>query len=190
VGWAQVETSGLVVELVVGNGASTVTFACALPSSSTGAGDCEVSVAGDTVDGWFLTLWDVSITIQVQVTYGTVSSELGNTLSGVLAQRVEYTTLGSAGMYLGILTAPQVAGTTFATTIYANTGGYALGSWTIQILFSPSLLSVDSFAVNAAYDAPIISGSSGVYGVFVSQTAAGVAAADVTGSAVRHRFRN
>eukprot|EP00959_Pyramimonas_sp_CCMP1952_P468046 9492575-Pyramimonas_sp.AAC.1 len=180
----QVETTGLLVELVLSNGASEVTFTCAAPDANTGAGDCEVSASAlAVIDGWFSAA-DAAVTAQVQVTYGSGATSAGDAVPLTLAAVPTYTALASAGMYLALPTGPLIAGTTFKTTLYANTDGYALGLWTVQMMYDPAVLTVTSFAVNANYHAPVTSTGTGVMSVFVPAVASGVTSAAVTGSAL------
>ena len=136
-----VRTAGLVVSLYLTRGWGPTV--CGAPDPSSGAGTCSVPACSATVLGWFSPAGDVSTVAVVTVEDPLLgASFISSNLAVVLSRIPQYTPSTGAGMTLELPAPamPRAPGDALTLTLWANTGGYDLKMWGVQLGFDPGAL--------------------------------------------------
>ncbi|KAK3238477.1 hypothetical protein CYMTET_51513 [Cymbomonas tetramitiformis] len=184
-GRPQVSTSSMVVSLVLTNTdtSDTVSTTCEIPGSSSGAGDC--SYEADGFRAWFSDTGNITAAAQVSVLYGDVLAATSRQLLVLLARRVTYAELSSAGMLVSMPMSPRAQSDTFSSSVTAHTGGYAMTTYSLEMTYSTEALLLVSYEGDSKYNSPVVeSSSAGRLKVSVVGISSSTSTADVTGSAV------
>ena len=175
-----VRTAGLVASLYLTRGWGPVS--CTPPDPISGAGLCSVAACDATVLGWFSATADVPLLAVVTVEDPPLgASFISPNLPLVLSRTPQYTTGGGAGMTLELPAPamPRAPGDTLTLTLWADTGGYGLKMWGVQLGYDPAVLAwvPDSFqATPGLYGPPVL--VTDVAGILVASTAQASSAFD------------
>ena len=155
-----VRTTGLVVSLYLTRGWGPTV--CGAPDPSSGAGTCSIPACDATVLSWFSPAGDVTTLAVVTVEDPLLgASFISSNLAVVLSRIPQYTPSTGAGMALELPAPamPRAPGDALTLTLWANTGGYGLKMWGVQLGFDPAVLAwtPGSFAVSQdLYGPPIL----------------------------------
>ena len=148
-----VRTSGLIASLYLTRGWGPT--ACGAPDPVSGAGTCSVPACPAAVLGWFSAAGDVTTLAVVTVEDPLRgASFISGNLAVVLSRIPQYTLSTGAGMTLELPAPamPRAPGDALTLTLWANTGGYDLKMWGVQIGYDPAALAWVSGSFLVAQD--------------------------------------
>ncbi|KAK3284692.1 hypothetical protein CYMTET_7674 [Cymbomonas tetramitiformis] len=188
VGRPQVDLSSLLVslELAGSSGAQLrLDGSCATPDAASGAADCTDDGSG--LLGWFSAAEDVGVTVSVAFKYEAwVSAAVGEAMELVLARLPAYTALAGAGVVLTMPMGPRLQGEYFVSKATANTGGYALEAFTLELKYTVGVLAYVSYTSSSLYNAPVVNGDpdAGTVTYLVTGSSDQATDASTTGDAV------
>ena len=134
---------------------------CDQPSADSFAGTCTISACDDTLRSWFRLTDDVAAMGVLEVRDQYVGHNVtAPTVPLILSGIPQYSLSGAPGMKIQfpVPNMPRFPGETFEFSIYANTGGYGLKIWGVQINYNVSVLEwvQGSFVVSALYSPPLL----------------------------------
>ena len=156
---------------------------CGAPSLQSGAGTCAIAACDDKILGWFSAAADTLVLAAVTARDATLARSFSSPalLLTLLRLPPPYTLSPGPGMTVELAApdAPRYAGDTLDLTLYADTGGYPLAIWGVQLGFNTSAVAwiPGSFAVASALYAPPVLVTD-VLGVLVASVSKGQSAPD------------
>ncbi|KAK3263099.1 hypothetical protein CYMTET_28078, partial [Cymbomonas tetramitiformis] len=186
-GTAQVDLSSLAVRLELAMSGTSLSLegSCATPEPASGAADCAND--GASLLDWFSSLEDVGATVKVAFEYGSGGDAAeSEAMEVVLARTPVYTALSGAGVVLTMPMGPRLQGEHFVSKATANTGGYALEAFTLELKYTVGVLAYVSYTSSSLYNAPVVNGDpdAGTVTYLVTGSLDQATAASITGDAV------
>ena len=170
-----VATDGLALFLSLHLGSSlSGPSPCSPASPVSGAGTCALAACDATVQGWFSSAGD---TLAVATVSAQDNSFPASDSAIILRRLPQYAPLLSAGIAVEIAapSTPRYSGDTVQLALYANTGGYPLKMWGVQLQFNTSALAwtPGSFLVSSDIFGPpvLVTDVPGVLVASVTKTA-------------------
>jgi hypothetical protein len=159
-----VRVSGLSASLalspIAGGGATSA--GCGAPDAASGAGVCTVAMCNDALWGWFSAAGPVLVSAVVKVWDAQLKRDFSTpALSLVLDRIPQHEPSAAAGMAVEypLPNMPRYAGDALELSLLANTGGYPLKMWGVQLNYDPTVFSYveGSFAVaSSLYSPPLL----------------------------------
>jgi hypothetical protein len=100
-----------------------------------------------------------------------------------LMQKPVHTALGSAGMLVEMIESPRYPSDEFTVSVYANTNGNSLSTWSVQLEWSSVALQYGNyFSVASLYNTPTVTSTATSITMTVTGESSGVTPAQITGA--------